>query len=176
MSLSSRLIKTEEIGFKKDENPYVIFACFKCKQYMYVKTVQKGKKCLRCGRNHKVSSVIDNGEIINGITDAVNLVKQKQNEFAIKEIGGNPDFRSSGDFISSNKIKFVPESKKKPLEEIEDYSFEFKRMLVEISTSYKSFPYYIIEMLAEEYKIPSEELKNSCFTIFPQRKYLQIKR
>ncbi len=96
----------EEAGFKKDETPYIIFPCSKCKQYMYVKTTQKTKRCLRCGRSHKVVSINDSGEIVEGITEAVNTVKQKQAEFAIKENGNIPEFRAIGDFKSSNKIKF----------------------------------------------------------------------
>ncbi|MHA2220106.1 MAG: DUF1922 domain-containing protein, partial [Candidatus Hodarchaeales archaeon] len=54
----------EDIQFKKDETPYLIFACYKCKQFLYAKTTQKTRKCLRCGRMHKIEKIIDSGEIV----------------------------------------------------------------------------------------------------------------
>ena len=81
----------EEVGFKKDENPYIVFPCSKCKQYMYVKTTQKTKRCLRCGRYHKVVTILSTGEIAKGMTNAVNMVKQKQREFSRKEVGEIPE-------------------------------------------------------------------------------------
>ena len=83
----------EEIAFKKDESPYLVFTCKKCRQYSYVKTTQKTKKCLRCGRTHQVKDILSLGEIIYGMTAAVEVVKQKQTELAI------PEFRSEGDFV-----------------------------------------------------------------------------
>ena len=88
----------EEAGWKKDEKPYLIFTCSKCKQYLYVKTLQKTKKCLRCGRQHKVSSIINSGEIVKGITKAVEMVKTLQNELVIKEIGNTPELRAIDDY------------------------------------------------------------------------------
>ncbi len=149
----------EEVGFKKDETPYIVFPCSKCKQYMYVKTTQKTKKCLRCGHFHKVVSIINSGEVVKGVTNAVNIVKQKQAEFALKDGSGIPEFRAVGDFKSSNKIKFRAAQKKENLDSNEDYSADFKRMLSEISNMYKKFPYYLIEIMAEDYNIPETELK-----------------
>ena len=37
----------------------------------------KDLKCLRCGRSHKVSNIANSAEIVNGMTDAVSIVKQK---------------------------------------------------------------------------------------------------
>ena len=105
----------EEATFKKDENPYLIFECTKCKQFMYVKTTQKGKKCLRCGRTHTVSKIINSGEIVNGMTTAVEEVKKKQNEFGISALGHTPELRAFGDFKTSGS-----ESKPIRIEEIEE--------------------------------------------------------
>lgn len=149
----------EEVGFKKDETPYIIFACSKCRQYMYVKTTQKAKKCLRCGRSHKVASINNSNEIVKGMTEAVNMVKQKQAKFAIKENGAIPELRAVGDFRSSNKPQSTSAQLKKKRDIEEDYSFEFKRMLTEISIEHKRFPYYLIEIMAEDYNIPKTELK-----------------
>ncbi len=143
----------EEAGFKKDETPYLVFTCSKCKQYIYVKTTQKTRKCLRCGQQHKVVNVVDTGEIVNGMTEAVNRVKQRQAEF-----GNIPEFRATGDFKSSNKIKFNLIQEKEIPDINEDYSADFKRMLSELSLMYKKFPFYLIEIMAEDYNIPETEL------------------
>jgi len=121
---------------------------------MYVKTTQKTKKCLRCGRHHKVATIINSGEIVNGMTNALNMVKQKQAEFGLIKGADTPEFRATGDFKSSRKVKYKSASKIKELDINEDYSANFKRLLSEVSRSYKKFPYYIIEMMAEEYNIP----------------------
>ncbi|KKL22125.1 hypothetical protein LCGC14_2438580 [marine sediment metagenome] len=153
----------EEVGFKKDETPYILFACSKCRQFMYVKTTQKTKKCLRCGRSHKVDSINKSSEIVKGMTEAVSMVKQKQAEFGLKESGDFPELRAKGDFKSSNKIKFstaqIKENLKENLDISEDYSADFKRMLSELSLMYKKFPFYLIEIMAEDYNIPHNEIK-----------------
>ncbi len=144
--------------WKKDTNPYVIFTCRKCKHYMYAKTTQKSKKCLRCGRQHTVSSIIISGEIVEGMTKAVDLVKTRQNELAIKELGTLPEFRAAEDFTvkgqRNNSINFE-------VSKIDDdaISGKFERMLQEISRSYTEFPYYVFEIMAENFGIPLPELK-----------------
>ena len=74
------MIIIEEIAWKKDETPYIVFSCSKCKQFTYTKTTQKLKKCVRCGRTHIVANIEEQGEIVYGISKAVELVKIKQNE------------------------------------------------------------------------------------------------
>jgi hypothetical protein len=150
----------EHEGWKRDENPYVIFTCSKCKQYMYVKATQKTKKCLRCGRQHKVSSIINSGEIVKGMTTAVDSVKKLQNELAIHELGTTPELRAADDFTVKNRPKDSLEFKiHTSKEEEDDDSDKFKRMLQEISSSYTTFPYYVFEMMAESLSISSSELK-----------------
>lgn len=151
----------EEATFRKDETPYLIFECTKCKQFMYVKTTQKGKKCLRCGRTHTVSRMLDSGEIVSGMTTAVEAVKEKQNEFGVSELGHGPELRSFGDFKVSRT-----ESTPSQFDEIErdsnqeeDYSHQFKNMLEEISSTYKKFPSYVLEVMADNYMIPHSQLK-----------------
>ncbi len=151
----------EEIAWKTDETPYVVFQCAKCKQYTYTKTTRKTKKCTRCGRSHTVCKIMNSGEIVNGISTAVELVKKKQDEFAIKELGTSPEFRTVNDF----KIAKSHEDKKIESEIIvkvgneEQYYSKFKHMLIELSTMYPKFPFYILEMMAENYNIPSSEVK-----------------
>lgn len=151
----------EESTFKKDENPYLIFECTKCKQYMYVKTTQKGKKCLRCGRTHTVSKILHSGEIVNGMTTAVEEVKRKQNDFGVSVLGHAPELRTFGDFKASRsstqnkEFELIAINK----EQEEEFSEQFTRMLKEISSSYKKFPGYVFEVMADNYMIPHSQLK-----------------
>ncbi|MBY9016375.1 MAG: DUF1922 domain-containing protein [Candidatus Lokiarchaeota archaeon] len=146
----------EDIAFKKDETAYLIFACKKCQEYSYVKTTQKTKKCLRCGRTHQVRDVINDGEVVYGITEAVNAVKRKQNELA------TPEFRSGSDFVVATNCFAQPKSSVSALrnndQEI-DYKQKFSEMLLELSKLYKRFPEYMLEIMAENYGIPILELE-----------------
>jgi hypothetical protein len=145
----------EELGIKKDETPYLVFACKKCKEFSYVKTVQKTKKCLRCGRTHQVKDILDDVEEVVGMTEAVNTVKRKQNELA------TPEFRSGSDFIVISNTLTTPKSKVKAVKNEDQeitYSSKFNDMLLELSKLYKKFPKYMLEIMAEDYGIPRAEL------------------
>ncbi len=148
----------EEVGWKRDETPYIVFGCKKCNQFMYVKETQKRKKCLWCGRSHKVSDIKNNGEIVNGMTNAVKTVKERQNDLAIKELGTLPEFKSLNDFRITKNIKRISKAIANCIVE-NDYLYKFKKMLIELSEMYSEFPFYIIEMMAEEYGIPDSEVK-----------------
>ncbi len=146
----------EETAFKKDKTPYLIFACKKCQQFLYVKTTQKTKKCLRCGRSHQVKSVLNEGEIVRGMTLAVNTVKMLQNELAV------PEFRSQNDFIIDtrsiqNNSLTLSHSKEKISDE-PDNRLKFKTLLLNLSKLYSKFPSYMIEIMAEDTGIPNQEL------------------
>jgi len=146
----------EDIAFKKDETAYLIFACKKCQEYSYVKTTQKTKKCLRCGRTHQVRDVINVGEVVYGITEAVNAVKRKQNELA------TPEFRSGSDFVVATNSFARPKSSVSALRNSDqeiDYKQKFSEMLLELSKLYKRFPEYMLEIMAENYGIPTLELE-----------------
>jgi len=158
--------KMEEIAFKKDESPYLVFTCKKCQQYSYVKTTQKSKKCLRCGRTHQVKDIISLGEVVYGMTAAVEAVKQKQTELAI------PEFRSESDFVVAT-TKFqtrtpAKKSKKRVLSDKDkdsdkninnDFKELFSEALLELSKLYDKFPKYMLEIIADNYGIPALELK-----------------
>jgi len=146
----------EETTFTKDETSYLIFACTKCKQFSYVKTVQKTKKCLRCGRTHRVVDILDKGEVVDGMTEAVNTVRMKQNELA------TPDFRSGSDFVVATRRVVKSKHIEKPLKSKDqevNYAKKFNKLLEKLSALYKQFPHYMIEMMAEDYEIPAIELK-----------------
>ena len=150
----------EDLAFKKDETPYLIFACSKCEEFSYVKTTQKTKKCLRCGRTHQVRNILNDGEVVNGMTETVNTVKRKQNEIAI------PEFRSGSDFVIATHSGIRPNSFRLKSNVIElkegdqeiDYSGKFNDMLLELSKLYKRFPEYLLEIKTDDYGIPKSEL------------------
>jgi len=146
----------EESALKKDTTPYLVFACKKCQQFSYVKTSQKTKKCLRCGRSHQVKSLLNEGEIVSGMSLAVNTVKQKQNEIAI------PEFRSQNDFIINtkntlNNINNFSSTKCKNGNE-PDNDPKFEALLLELAKLYEKFPIYMIEIMAEDSGISSQEI------------------
>jgi len=148
----------EDIAWEKDQTPYYVFTCTKCHQYMYVKTTQKTKKCLRCGRVHKVEHIQDSSELVNGISTAVEVVKVRQNELAIQTLGDTPDLRASSDFkvaLSCSTSRGI-----KHTEKSDDKLFEkYKKMLLKISSLYHKFPLYVIEVMADNFGIPSSEIK-----------------
>jgi len=147
----------EDVGFKKDETPYLVFACKKCQEYSYVKTVQKTKKCLRCGRTHQVRDILSDGEEVIGMTEAVNAVKRKQNEIA------TPEFRSGSDFVVATNRVARPKSRvDTKIQEDQEINYEqkFNEMVIELSSLYKRFPKYLLEIKAEDYQIPPIELKS----------------
>ncbi|MFX1593769.1 MAG: hypothetical protein ACFFCL_13835 [Promethearchaeota archaeon] len=151
----------EDMIWKKDETPYLVFPCSKCHQFTYVKTTRKYKKCARCGRLHTISKIMSSGEIVNGISTAVEVVKNKQDNYAIRELGTPPEFRTFNDFKIVNSIKgrINKDEIRAKEEDDEEYCFKFKHMLHELSCTYSKFPFYIIEMMAEKYNIPNSEVK-----------------
>lgn len=150
--------KMEDLEWKRDETPYIVFACKNCSQFMYVKETQKSKKCLRCGRSHKVSDIKNSGELVNGMTNAVKTVKERQNDLAIKELGTLPEFKSLNDFRITKNMKSISKTIDNCIIE-NDYLYKFKKMLIKLSEMYNEFPFYIIEMMAEDYGIPESEVK-----------------
>ncbi len=151
----------DEVKWKPDETPYLVFACDKCNQFSYVKTTQKTKKCLRCGHSHEVQSLLHKSEIVNGMTSALNRVKQLQEELSHQELKGGPDFTSEGGFkITSRNERVIPNLLPKNDNEDEQLFDLFILMLREISEMYKTFPKYIIEIMAENKNIPQSVISS----------------
>lgn len=155
-----------EKGWTRDKTPYLVFCCKKCHQYSYVKISQKTKKCLRCGSMHQVSSIMPNGDIVKGMTNALELVKKKQGEFK-----RNPQFEvdnsfkihteSNGNLLKKQKASNQKIEQKKKISSNEkegDFSIQFKEMLLELACIYKSFPKYLIDIMAENYSIPQQKV------------------
>ncbi|MFW9821611.1 MAG: DUF1922 domain-containing protein [Candidatus Thorarchaeota archaeon] len=145
----------EDAEWERKGTPYLVFQCSNCNQYSYVKNTQKSKKCLRCGRSYSVKSI--NGEIVLGMTTAVETVKKRQNEFAQKLLGSEPDLRAYNDFKITGPSKQINSKIDK---EKYNYYSTFLDMLREISRTFTSFPSYVIEVMALNYGIPASELKN----------------
>jgi len=145
----------EEIGWQKDKTPYIVFSCRKCYNFLYSKATQKTKKCVRCGCSHVVNT-IQGGVIVYGISKAVSTVQEQQNELAVKELGSAPELRASGDF----KVDGIPKQIRLGIEDPEEtYIQKFNQMICELSNLYTEFPYYLIEMMAENFDIPESEIK-----------------
>ena len=146
----------EETRFKKDETPYYVFTCSKCKQYIYVKTTQKTKKCLRCGRTHQVKNITFISEIINGITAAKDRVIILQGELARKDLGFEPALRAINDFSLN-----LPASKEmlKPKDGNNNNASKVKNILNSLNHQYRKYPYYLIELAAQDKGISKKEIR-----------------
>lgn len=155
----------EGLTFKKDEKPYLVFPCTKCGQYTYAKLTQKGKKCLRCGRSHQLEKMKNVGEIISGMSNAVETVKQRQNEPAREELGRDPDFESKNSFRKGFVSDFEPQNsgdhESKDVDGSKDMSAyeNFKGILLSKTKHFPTFPKYVLELLAEEAGISKKEMK-----------------
>ncbi|TFF94895.1 MAG: DUF1922 domain-containing protein [Promethearchaeota archaeon] len=144
-------MEDDETGITKDEKPYLIFRCSKCEQYMYVKPTQKQKKCLRCGRTHTVAK-LDVVDEVKGMTTAVNRVKELQNT-----LGGEPNLSGSGEFSVAlsnagvNKIKNIMNES--------ELEIQFYDLLHNLAQQYTKFPYYMIELMAQESQFDLNEVQ-----------------
>jgi DNA-directed RNA polymerase subunit M/transcription elongation factor TFIIS len=152
--------RMEESRWKKDETPYYLFTCAKCGRWLHVKTTQLNKKCLGCRRNHKVESIKGRSKIVNGSTPAMKKVKELQHYLAQKELGTSPDLRADNDFSIIEKTLNQHATNKSTSTECEtnlSYSELLYNALLDVQ--FKIFPFYMIEMIAEELEISKLELK-----------------
>ncbi len=150
----------ETSRWEKDTSPYIVFTCSKCGQHSYVKTTQKTKKCLRCGRTHQVKKITW-GIVVKGMTAALEAVKEKQNELALIKLGQTPDLHTSTDFciassIDDKGLQFM-KSGNKTTQEGEEYEEKFREGINQLSKMYKDIPDYLLEMMVEERLIPPNE-------------------
>ena len=164
----------EENAFKKDITPYLIFACKRCQQYSYVKTTQKTKKCLRCGHSYQVIDLLHEGEIVSGISKAVDTVTRKQNELSV------PEFRSQGDFVINTSDKILKKQNllslsKGDFKKRNEAGVKFKALLYNLSNLYGKFPRYMIEIMAENSGISGEEIPHLIEIFEKQGILVQLK-
>lgn len=159
---------------KKDKTPYLIFACKRCQHFSYVKTTQKTKRCLRCGCSFQVKSILNEGEIVSGISNAVDAVTRKQNELSV------PEFRSQGDFVINTGDK-IPKKQnlislpKEEFKERTEADVKFEALLYNLSKLYGKFPAYMIEIMAEDNGISREEIPHLIEIFQKQGILIQIK-
>lgn len=149
--------------FKKDRSPYCIFQCQKCGRWLYVKTTQKTKRCLACRRVHQVRDIEKKAFKVEGLTQAIKNVKNKENERYNQEQKAEPDLRAEGDFqiTIKDKISIGPKLEKPEINKEEiNYEHLFKSMLLDLSEKYPKFPGYLIPIMAQEYGIPKQEIKH----------------
>jgi len=147
----------EGATFRKDTKEYLIFPCSKCGRYLYVKATQKTKKCFSCGRTNRVSS-LKSYETVEGMTEAVQRVKERQNALAVGELGFSPTFQTKNEF----KLAKIPVKKPIHSDTRDDYqesSTKFLKILEKIRDNYSRFPFQVLEMLAIEEKLPVSELR-----------------
>jgi hypothetical protein len=145
--VTKREVKMDEKDLLKDNSEYIVFSCNKCRQYSYVKTTQKTKKCLRCGHLYQVKSLLTSGVIVRGISAALYKVKELQNQL------GSPNFRAAQEFV------IEPKSRNKDViqtTKLEPNKLKFLSLLHDLSQKYKLFPLYLIELMANDYNIPKE--------------------
>ncbi|MBD3254796.1 MAG: hypothetical protein GF383_06870 [Candidatus Lokiarchaeota archaeon] len=161
-----------DLTFRRDKTPYFVFQCERCEQYSYVKTTQKAKKCLRCGKTYHIAKIRTQKEVetVLGMTLALERVKELQSRIAWEV-----DFRSPFDF------KRPPKSKSRPLQKarrqisrevIDENTYEtlFQNLLTEISHLYSSFPFYALEILNDKSKIPIKTLTTLVKSYLKRRK------
>lgn len=139
----------EDVTWKKDTTLYVVFICGRCHQYLYVKTTQKTKKCLRCRRTYQVRLIQNKGEIIHGISNVVKRVKKLENTLGVSQ------------FTTKTEFSIYSEDKaKKDLSQVSNqHEWLFLDLLKTLSLKYREFPVYMIELMAQDYNIPPRELK-----------------
>ncbi len=99
-------------------------------------------------------------EYVNGLSLAVNRVKEKQNNLAIKELGHPPELRGLNEYKFKPKVNSKKEKMMKKKEEIEGKKEKFQKLLFELSKKYRIFPKYMIELLIDDYQIPKTKLNN----------------
>jgi hypothetical protein len=148
---------------KKDKKPYIIFKCPNCEQYMYVKPSQKSKKCLRCEKTYSVEKIKIHFkvEIVKGMSNAVERVKDLQNQFAIKNLKEKPKLKSQNTFFTPTNINSTHIRNKKTIETMQKNTLErqFTELLEVLSEQFNEFPKYMIELMAKEYDIEQKDLE-----------------
>ncbi|MHA1729786.1 MAG: hypothetical protein ACTSWY_13810 [Promethearchaeota archaeon] len=138
----------------RGKQKYIVFKCTKCYQYTYAKINQKGKKCPRCGRYHKVVDL--RGTIVIGSTAAMKKVKQMQN---MKTGGKTPKFKSTMQSIKFSKVTDIKDgfvsSNKNYINHrgLDDDIDEFMKLVYEWQKNENispdnGFPDYILEIIA----------------------------
>jgi len=155
---------------REDFSMYVVFPCSKCYQYTYGKKDQKGKKCPRCGRYHKMEDVLNGTymELVETLKEANLLVRRKQNTYSEKRYGNNPYLSTvSSSFLinpkKSTKRKkvtknFTEQEVKNDFERGNNFS-DFCNILDELKEKYTQGPIKIFDMFFRKKGFTYNEIK-----------------
>jgi len=143
---------------------YIVFPCKKCCQYTYARVNQKGKKCPRCGKNHKISEI--SGEIVNNLKEANLLVRKKQDGFAIKNGFKNLDLSSltsgfnipGSDKSTFNFHQFRKKNKENNKNSYNKFIFGLKQLKSNFST-FSTIPENIFTLFFINNGFKSSEIK-----------------
>ncbi len=155
---------------------YIVFICSKCHQYTYAKTNQKGKKCPRCGRNHRISEI--SGEMVNGLKEANFLVRRRQDEFAENKGEKNQDLLSltSGFNIKRNvkissNFKFIINNNNENGENsYDDFLFRLKQL----KCNYSILPENIFISYFTNNGLKSSEIKQFTLNALRDKKISKV--
>ena len=95
------------------------------------------------------------GEIVKGMTAALNRVKELQNQ-----LGGNPKLASQDGFsiASSGASTSFSQPQENEIKNEDDLYPAFLSLLIELSKSYKEFPYHLIELMADDKGISKSKI------------------
>ena len=133
---------------QKKPAKYIVFQCTKCNQYTYAKVSQKGKKCPRCRQNHVVADL--HGEIVEGATQAMQLVKQHQNNgFPIAQFKStNKSITLSFDDPLTGKSMTIDHFSDSLVSKLLSRILDWQKN--EQISSHEGFPEYVVEYIARE--------------------------
>lgn len=163
---------------------YIVFRCSKCEQYTYAKIDQKGKKCPRCRRNHKVEKLP--GEIVEGPTAAMEKVRYLQNTIITRK---NRTFLSSNPIVSFKRLNKKKEEKSKDKGMIKSnmeifiekiYQFQINENI----NSSNGFPVFVLDVILKDLpfgkterdrQIIKNKLENLNIYSIPLQNYVFLK-
>lgn len=155
---------------REDFSMYVVFPCSKCHQYTYGRKDQKGKKCPRCGRYHKMEDVLNGTymELVETLKEANLLVRKRQNTYSEKRYGDNPYLSTVGSGFLINPKKFIKKKKKtknfteqeikRDFEQKNDF-LDFCNILDELNGKYTQGPIKIFDMFFRKKGFTYNEIK-----------------
>ena len=112
-------------------------------------------------RTHRVANLPDTTEVIYGLNNTIDAVKDKQHTVAIQETGQRPDLKSENEFRVRTLYAKPGDFPKTILgvDNSEDKYVEgFKILIQDLFTKFKRFPRYMIHMMSSEYHIPTSEI------------------
>jgi hypothetical protein len=112
-------------------------------------------------RTHRVANLPGPTEVIYGLTNAIDAVKDRQHTLAIQETGHAPALKNDIEFrveTCSAKPSYVAKTFLGVDNSEDEYVEEFKILIQDLFTKFKRFPRYMIHIVSTEYHIPDSEI------------------